>query len=160
MRLRAAAPALIALSLLTPVLGSAPAAHASGCGSTTDAAGDVPSKALDILGAKVVVSKKTVAVTLSVGQTDAKSDPAMTAGASFYVDFKAGNHSYSLWRHVTPTQPDAFGGAGVKPTHSMTATTVTWTLPRSAAPTVKRATDACLLVAYDKVQNIEVDRSN
>jgi hypothetical protein len=160
MRLRAAAPALIALSLLTPVLGAAPAAHAAGCGTTTDPAGDVPSKGLDIIGAKVTVTKKTVAVTLTVGQTDAKSDPAMTAGASFYVDFKAGNRGYSLWRHTSPIAPDAFGGAGVKPTHSMTATTVTWTLPRSAVPGVKRPTDACLFVAYDKVQNVEVDRSN
>ena len=155
MRLRAVlVPALLATSLL----GGLPAAHAAGCGSTSDASGDAPSKTLDVLGASVAVAKRTGVVTiqLKVGQTSASGDPFMTAGASYYVDFKVGPSQYSVWRHVAPVfapAPDVFGGRGVKPKGSMTPNTVTWTLPKGSFKGLRTGTDACSLTAYDSIQN-------
>jgi hypothetical protein len=149
--LRAAVPALLAASML----GGLPAAHASGCGSTTDTPGDMPDKALDVVSATVTPTKKTVVVTLVVGQTDTKSDPATAAGGvSYYVEFNVGKTQYKLWRHVNVSGPEAFGGSnGVKPAHALTATAITWTVPRAAYPGIKRASDACAMTAYSYVQN-------
>lgn len=160
MRLRAAVPSLLALSLLTVI----PSAHATGCATSTDAAGDIPDKTLDIVSAQVAVVKipkkpramPNVEVTLTVGSTDAKNDPVVdTFGASYYVDFNVKGHPFSFWRHVATANrnPDAFDGTGVSPTVRMTPTTITWVLPLNKVTGLKNAGDACKLRGYVQMAN-------
>jgi hypothetical protein len=160
MRLRAAVPALICLSLLTAI----PTAHASGCGTSSDAAGDVPDPTLDIVSAKVAVVKiprkpkaaPNLEITLTVGSTDTKnSNVVNNAGASYYVDFLIKGRAYSFWRHVAPagTGPDVFGGRGVMPTYRMTGNSVTWILPIGKVAGIKSGSDACSLRGYVQMVN-------
>src|SRR4051794_23297344 len=117
MRLRAAVPSLLALSLLTAI----PAAHASGCGSSTDPAGDVPFKTLDMVSVKVVRNKtrkvNNIQFVMTLGSTDAKSEPVTTGGVSYYILFNIKGTGYKIWRHVEPIWPggnDVYGGMYAK----------------------------------------------
>jgi hypothetical protein len=156
MRLRAAVPSLLALSLLTAI----PAHATAGCGKVTDPAGDVPVASLDITGAQVAVVKipkkpkatPNVEITLFLASTDASGNPA---GASYYVDFRVNGRDYSVWRHVAPlgTNPDVYGGRSLVTPHRTTATSITWVVPLTKIVGMKTGNDACALRGYVQVAN-------
>lgn len=149
MTLRAAVPALVLLSVLTGL----PAAHAAGCANpVTDVAGDAPTRPLDVLGADVAVGATDAVVTLHVGTTSWDGDPFRIVGASVWVQFAADGAETTVWRHVSSTEPDVYGGTGLGlVAHSLTADTVTWTFDKTLAPNLAGASTICV-TAWSSIQ--------
>ena len=153
MRVRLLVPVLLLSSL-----AAVPTAHAASCTSLTDAAGDAPSATLDVRGADLAVDTTagTIVVTLHVGQTDPTGDPFTAPGVSFYVRFLVGPSLETVWRHVgirALGEPDVFGGLTGTPTATMTADSVTWTMPISAFSTYTSPSDVCLSRAFSQLPN-------
>lgn len=141
----------VAVAALLALPGAASAATA--CNLVTDKAGDayighslggVSSKPLDIRGIDVATGTKTLVVVLRMTTTKTADDPATAAGMAWDVSFKIAGADHRFSRRVGPggnvvsEGGTANGGAlsGVKVTVS--GTSITWTVPRSAIAKLKK----------------------
>ena len=135
-------PGILATTALL-VLAAVPA-HASGCPSLTDPAGDaiwdvvpaVTSGARDIVSADVSTGPTTLVATLRL----ASLSPSTSSGfTTWRLGWGIGGATHAVEARVATGQPIAVysspsGSVPVSFTVDRAASTVTWTVPRSAVP--------------------------
>ncbi|HWL34842.1 MAG TPA: hypothetical protein VNQ77_01490 [Frankiaceae bacterium] len=141
------------VAAVTALLALPGAASAATCNLVTDKANDayvghpaagVSSKPLDIRSLDVATGKKTLVVVLRVATTKSADDPATAAGMAWDVSFKIAGADYRFSRRVGPGGNVVSEGgngngsavSGVKV--AVSGTSITWTVPRSAIPKLKK----------------------